>query len=353
MFTNPSNPSQHGIVPLNAIQRIIGLESIYLSHPKRKYPGLTSIYDFSESGTSKSVFLSTTAPSNILAYFLGSDFATIAGQIEDPNVFWTLLEIHDWPRFLQYNPFEGGRAYLALGYLLSVQGMPIIYYGLEQGFNGNCDMSKIKVSKGAGAIQAACNSEGDGRKRQDMFMSGPYRLESAIPEINNLAQIGPFSQTPYAWNADPMLARDHYLYQLVRKMIQTRNSCGTLSWGKTNFRNAGSNNDDFIAFSRLDSSREMVVMINPKKGGIQIDSVQIDNTINYNMVGQKYINLFDNTKVGYIGYNGAQAYIYLNNTSGANQLGPQSINIYIHQKFVGSFNTVTQSYMCAPYPTPL
>jgi len=236
-----------------------------------------------------------------------------------------------------------------MGYLLASQGMHIVYYGLEQGFNGNCNMTNINVPKGGGAIKQACTWEGDGRKRQDMFMSGPYRLQSAIPKISSLAQIGTYSQQTFAWNADPMLARDHYLYQMVRKMIQTRNSCGTLLWGSTHYRSMGNYNDDFMAFSRLDGTREMLILINPKPFGIQIDSVPIDNTINFNMNGQQYVNLFDATKIGYIGYSFGQAYLYLNGGSGANQLGSRSVNIYIHKKFVGPYNGVTQSYMCLPY----
>jgi len=294
------------------------------------------------------VFMSTVAPSQISDYFSGSDFATVSGQIPDAKVLWTLLEIHDWPRFLEENPNDGGRAYVGLGYMLAAQGMPIVYYGLEQGFNGNCDFGKINVANGADAIKSSCSGGGDARKRQDMFMSGPYRLKSAIDKINNLAYIGKAAQVTSTWDVDPMLSRDHYLYQLTRKMILTRNSCGTLIWGSTAFRSMGTNIEDFVAFSRLDLSREMLVLINPKGVGISVNQVQIDNTLNFNMAGQKYYNLFDQTKYGYIGYSNGQAYLYLNNESGACNLGSYSIGIYIHEKFRGTFNTVTQSHMCLP-----
>jgi glycosidase len=349
MFTNPSNPDDHGTIPLGAIQRIKSIESVYLKHPTRKYPGLTSIYDFNESGRSKDLFMSKQPPSWITAYFSGSDFATVAGQIDDPKVFWTLLEIHDWPRFLQDTPTDGGRAYVGLGYMLSMQGMPIIYYGLEQGFNGNCDYGKISAGSGSDAIRSSCSGSGDARKRQDMFMSGPYRLQSAIPEISNLAFIGNAShQVASTWSADPMLATDHYLYQHARRMALTRNSCGTMIWGSTVFRSMGSNIDDLIAFSRLDSSREIVILINPKNQGITVNQIQIDNSLNYNMQGQKYFDLLDQSKIGYVGYENGQAFLYLNNNSGASQLGSRSVSIFIHEQFRGDFNTVTQSHMCRP-----
>jgi glycosidase len=145
MMVNPSNPDQHGAIPLGAIPRIKQVQSIYMKHPTEKYPGLSSIYDFNEGGTSRGVFLSQQPPSAISAYFGSDDFNKVSGQVKDPKIFWTLLEIHDWTRFLQDAPNDGGRAYVGIGYMIAMQGMPIIYYGLEQGFNGNCDFSKISV----------------------------------------------------------------------------------------------------------------------------------------------------------------------------------------------------------------
>eukprot|EP00475_Leptophrys_vorax_P023616 TRINITY_DN3233_c0_g1_i1.p1 TRINITY_DN3233_c0_g1~~TRINITY_DN3233_c0_g1_i1.p1 ORF type:complete len:727 (-),score=165.90 TRINITY_DN3233_c0_g1_i1:49-2229(-) len=348
MYANPYNPDQHGSIPLGAIQRIKTIEQVYLKHPSRKYPGLTSIYDFNESGRSRDVFLSNQPPSWITAYFSGSDFSTVSGQVDDPKVFWTLLEIHDWTRFLQNTPTDGGRAYVGLGYLLSMQGMPIIYYGLEQGFNGNCDYGKIDAGSGSDQIRASCSGSGDARKRQDMFMSGPYRLQSAIGEISQLAYIGNASKLAVSVDSDPMLSKDHWLYQFARRMTYTRNSCGTLIWGSTVFRSMGTNIDDFIAFSRMDSSREMVVLINPKTNGINVNQVQIDGSLNYNMAGQKYFNLLDQDKYGSIGYSNGQAFLYLDGSSGSNYLGARSVGIFIHEKFRGDFNTVTQSHMCKP-----
>lgn len=86
------------------------------------------------------------------AYFGSQDFRTLQAQA-DTQQSWTQLEIHDWPRYLHdvrtRFPFGSSRLtlgvlaavqdpedlpslYAALGYLLTAQGQPIVYYGLEQ-----------------------------------------------------------------------------------------------------------------------------------------------------------------------------------------------------------------------------
>jgi len=57
---------------------------------------------------------------------------------KDPSVIGTFLENHDNPRFLNIQSdvqlYKSG-----LTYTLMCQGIPIIYYGAEQGFNGGAD----------------------------------------------------------------------------------------------------------------------------------------------------------------------------------------------------------------------
>lgn len=341
MYMNPLNPDQHGNIAKGAVNRVWTFKDVYLRHPIAKYPGLNSIYDFNQGGRSREVMLSQ-KPASWIAQYIGSDdYNRIAGQVPDPKVFWTLLEIHDWPRLLQQTPNDGGRAYVGLGHLLSMQGMPIIYYGLEQGFNGNCDMNRIKAGNSNQAIIDNCNSWSDSRKRQDMFVSGPYKLGSAVSEIQELAFIGNSqnSSVDFAWDNDPMLKRDHYLYQMTKKLLRIRKSCAALTSGATYFRESGGNIDDLIVFSRVNQISEAVVVINPKGTPIYYQKVLVDAALNANSNGVKYINLLNPQQVGYIGYENGKTYLYF---SGSGSSGPanfnyRSVSIFVHQNAVGLY----------------
>jgi glycosidase len=333
MYMNPLNPNQHGNIPLGAVNRVWTLKDTYLNHPRSKFPGLNSVYDFIESGKSREVLLSQKPASWIAGYIGDDNYNRIAGQVSDSEVFWTLIEIHDWPRFLQQNPTDGGRAYAALGHLLTMQGMPIIYYGLEQGFNGNCDQNKIKVGNSLQTILQDCSSWSDSRKRQDMFMSGPYKLGSAIPEIQDLAFIGSPDNSSFSdWKSDPMLKTDHYLYQVTKKLLKIRKSCDPLMHGRTYFRESGGNIDDIIVFSRISATTEIVVVINPKGIAITYPKVLVDSALNSNSNGQKYINLLNPSQVGYIGYENGNTYLYF--TSGFIY---RSVSIFASEKSTGLY----------------
>eukprot|EP00122_Pirum_gemmata_P016078 Pgem_evm1s15027 len=65
-YTNPANPLQHGegktAIPETLTTRIQSLKPIYSIHPSQKFPGVTSIYDFSHGGTTREVFRNTKSP---------------------------------------------------------------------------------------------------------------------------------------------------------------------------------------------------------------------------------------------------------------------------------------------------
>lgn len=63
-------------------------------------------------------------------------------QAQATQYFVTFVDNHDQKgRFLHNNPFHK-QAVLAIGYLLTSIGIPCIYYGTEQGFNGGGDHDK-------------------------------------------------------------------------------------------------------------------------------------------------------------------------------------------------------------------
>jgi hypothetical protein len=233
--------------------------------------------------------------------------------------------------------------------MIAMQGMPIIYYGLEQGFNGNCDFSKISVpSASSNAVVQNCKGDDDSLKRQDMFMSGPFRLGSAIPELNQLAFIGKSTSTAaFSWDKDPMLNRNHYLYQLTRKMLFLRNSCTTLARGGAYFRNAGSSIDDWIAFSRVDTIRELVVVINPKPQTLRIQKVLIDKSLHASLSGQTFVDLLNVKNTGTIKIEGGQPYLYLDTI----EFASRSISVFTLRSALGTLNSALGVYSCAPIST--
>lgn len=110
------------------------VEKTYLRHPQFPKPGLTGIYDFYMSGTSKDVFKGEVC----IRYFMNltpfkKSPASIAGYLQNINEFglinnqsdmrlsWYLLEIHDWSRFLRYDPYNKGKLFNMLLCALMVQ----------------------------------------------------------------------------------------------------------------------------------------------------------------------------------------------------------------------------------------
>ena len=152
-----------GNVPKLAQYEMSELQSIYLNNNYAKYPGLTSIYDFAASGTARDVFLDNNGrvPSDISSYFSSDDYNTVAGQ-NDYRYSWTLMEIHDWDRLLNSYPNEWYRSILGAAYLMTVPGMPIIYYGYEQGFNGVCNnLDDIDAGDASASIVTLCDENSD------------------------------------------------------------------------------------------------------------------------------------------------------------------------------------------------
>jgi len=64
--------------------------------------------------------------------------ASEAASFQDITVLGTFLDNHDNPRFLNVNA-DWNLLSNGLAYVLFAQGIPIVYYGTEQGFNGGND----------------------------------------------------------------------------------------------------------------------------------------------------------------------------------------------------------------------
>lgn len=171
----------------------------------------------------------------------------------DTNEFFvTFIDNHDqtarrWRRFLHNAPQE--QAILAIGYLLTSQGIPSIYYGTEQGFDGGDDSDK--------------------QIRECMF-GGSW---------------GAFGTT-----GDHFFDTSHPVYTAIAGIADTRKREPALRRGRQYFRDisrdsehfyASEQKDGIIAYSRILDSEELVIVLN-LSGHAQTCSVAIDPALAQN-----------------------------------------------------------------------
>lgn len=311
MFSNPANPNDHGIVPQTITNRMWTLKDKYLAHGVFNFPGLNAVYDFAHGGTARDVLQNKVGTNSIEGYLNGSSFGTISSQ-SDARLFWNVLEIHDWPRFVKDTPSNPWKSRLGLSYLATAQGMPVIYYGMEQGFNGKGRTDNINAGAAYQDIVNTMNSGSDANARQDMFVSGMWRLGSTVTEINNLAYVGKSTPSVWAdWKTDPFLSRTNDVYKTARKFNYLRQSSNALRYGWTFFRWGESNTSGLLAFSRIDNGQEVLVVVNNSNGPIAIPNLRVDNGINPTS-GIKYVNCLNGTQVGYTYLSGGASYITFN-----------------------------------------
>lgn len=338
MMSDPANPQIHGNIPETVTDELVKLRKSYLSNPSFGAPGLTSLYNFNMSGTARDALRCEEVSSTIKDYF--SSFARrvlLKESVPQPGAekdaqLWTCIELHDWPRFLGIMPDKVGKLKAALTWLLTAPGSPILYYGVEQAFDGNCP-AKINLANESQkeTIRQLCESGAtetygahpDSLKRQDMFKSGPWRLGSAIPEVDKTAYIGkfgapPLTRGPEDWKFDPMLPRNHRIYQHVKKLNAFRQSCPPIKEGGIVWHDAADVGCGFLAYSRFlaqkaksdlqPPSEEVIVLINP--GGVDNLHVQkslfivLNDTVVRRKIGEKYVNAMNNSEAALIGSRG-------------------------------------------------
>lgn len=317
MTIDPANPeAAKGRMPEMLLQRLKDVKNVALAHKQAPFPGLNALYDFGHSAAAVAVNRGDASPLVLKNWFWqggetesvlpGAEFGRLIGQ-QDTRLNWNVLEIHDWPRFLLYakgahasdpNSYE---AYNGLGHLLTAPGVPVLYYGIEQGLNGDCHADKITVGPAARAeIDAVCARDDFSnhvRYRQNMFSSGVWRLGSVVPSINALAGIGRASVNPGAGMGvdDPYLDTRHALFQHAAKLIAIRRSCKPLREGGGYFRAVhraeGNAGGGFYAFSRISGGDEALVLVNASKDAKALDKLTIDKSLHADEVGERYVDL--------------------------------------------------------------
>ncbi|HEY8240077.1 MAG TPA: alpha-amylase family glycosyl hydrolase [Kiritimatiellia bacterium] len=197
-----------------------------------------------------------------LFFKVNSVFATAAGntkQIEDrysglPGNYATdaqvrlvtFLDNHDQPRFLSSNNANNntGRLAVALGFLYSSRGIPCLYYGTEQAFNGG----------------------GDPNNREDMFAG---RFEQG-PSIGDN-----FNQT-------------HPMFQQVQRLNNFRRLYPSLLRGSHNNLWNNPSGPGLFAYARRLGGEEVYVVFNTASS-----SQTITNRPTSYAPGTKLVNLFN------------------------------------------------------------
>jgi glycosidase len=179
---------------------------------------------------------------------------------EAGRYFVTFVDNHDqmsrpYRRFMHRNHFPR-QAVLAVGYMLTSQGVPCIYYGTEQGFDGGGD--------------------NDSYVRECMFGG----------------QWGAFESTGHHF-----FNPGHLIYQSIADIVAVRQREPALRYGRQYFREISGNGNDFghpldckctLAYSRILDSTEILVAMNldtnPRRDFVTVD-------INLTPAGQIMVNL--------------------------------------------------------------
>lgn len=346
MYHDTQNPDNHGTVPATLTDRIWDVRNTYLSHGKQNFPGMTAAYDFAFSGRSRDSLRNAQWLSAINAHFTDDYYETIASQ-QDARLNLSLLEIHDWPRFAEgAHKNNAGKSRLGLGYLATSQGIPITYYGQEQGFNGDCLFSRINAGAAYEQVTNLCSGHDHALYRQDMFMAGQFRLGSTVPEINDLAYIGPTQPNLSPdWKDDPFLNRDHSVFQTARRFNYIRRSCDALRLGGTFPRLGWNSSEGLLAFSRINGPQEILVVVNNSGSSITIPNITVDGGINA-AAGQRYINLLNGYERGTVTKSGTSTYL----SFGGAQIAGNSVKVFVHENNTTPWDSRIGAHMCTDNP---
>lgn len=284
----------------------LSIYEIFVKNKSFPYPGLNSIYEFGFSGNSVKMLQNIVSPVVLNNYFKFDEYRKDITNNGDTRSSFSLLEIHDWPRFASYSPSDMYKSIFGLQYLLSSEGMPIIYYGMEQGFSGVCPESGgIDISKDKEEFLEQCNKAADVKNpnykpvlydeyyRQNMFLSGPWRLGSTVPSIDKLKlvreQIHSSSEyeDSYKWENDPFLNREHGVYKAASKFIAIRKSCSALRYGDTHWLFGSENKLGVFAFVRQDrfnSDNQILVIGNSNFIEESIPDIKVQSLDSYRRV---------------------------------------------------------------------
>lgn len=242
------------------IQRYIGRNS-RIPRTNERFPSLDAALDFPLYFILEETIKGFLNPSNLRERY--ERFKTLyTDHGEAGRYFVTFVDNHDqmsrpYRRFMHRNPHQR-QAVLAMGYLLTSQGIPCIYYGTEQGFDGGGDH--------------------DSYVRECMF-GGKW---------------GAFETTGHHF-----FHPAHPNYQFIAEIAAIRSREPALRYGRQYFREVSGNGVDFgypidggctLAYSRILDTTEILVALNLEVTSRE-DIITVDARLNAK--GAKMVNLLD------------------------------------------------------------
>jgi len=133
----------------------------YIGSPEK--PGMSSVLNFSLNQEIRDVFAGGKPTAQ-----LGYRWESLYRNYPDPSMLFNFIDNHDMDRFRAIA--EDQDMALALGYLFTVPGIPIVYYGTEQGFT---------------ETRAALFANGFASGGRDHF-KGDHRFFQEIQELSQL-----------------------------------------------------------------------------------------------------------------------------------------------------------------------
>jgi glycosidase len=190
----------------------------------------------------------------------------------------TFLDNHDNPRFLSTSEASGNtnRLALALTFLYTSRGIPCLYYGTEQGFDGTTDPND----------------------REDLF-AGEFK-DGPSGTVLQLSSPGPdnFNMT-------------HPLFQLVSQLNNFRRLYPALTLGSYTNRASTSSGPGLFAYSRIRNAQEVLVVLNTASS-----SQTLPATVLTYPAGTVLVNLLNTNETYALSSNSQTPAIILPSTTG-------------------------------------
>lgn len=260
------------------IQKYIGRNS-RIENTNERFPSLDAALDFPLYFLLEDVIKGFASPAFLRARY--DTFRDLyADHGEAGRYFVTFVDNHDqmarpYRRFMHDNPYPR-QAILAIGYLLTSQGVPCIYYGTEQGFDG------------AGAD--------DSYVRECMFGGEWGAFDSSGRHFFN---------------------PNNEIYQGIADLAEIRLQQPALRYGRQYFREISGNGSDFghpldghctLAYSRILDTEEVLVAMNLDNQP-RSDYVTVDHKIS--TPGQKMRDLLAPTKQYAIQEHNGRAFVHI------------------------------------------
>jgi glycosidase len=156
----------------------------------------------------------------------------------DPSLLMTFVDNHDQSRFL--NDSSEPQLKAALGFLYTSPGIPVLYYGTEQGFKGHRDK---------GCSGGDCN-------REDMFANPAWDANTGhtASSFDNKSE----------------------LYQFIRKLNTIRNSSAALRRGTMTERYKTDAGPGLYVFTRQYENEEVLIAVNsssePRAASVEVNA---------------------------------------------------------------------------------